>query len=806
MNDHAQTTDEIRASFAAGYDLERELLGGGMSRVFLATERALGRQVVIKVLPPELAAGVNRERFRREVQLAAQLQHPHVVPLYAAGEHGEILYYTMPFIEGESLKHALQAKRRFTAKEVAGIMHDVVDALGYAHARGVIHRDIKPGNVLLSGKHAVVTDFGVAKAISASMPAVGMTTSGMAIGTPAYMAPEQLAGDPAADHRVDLYAVGLLAYELLTGEMPFAGNSPQETMAAQLTRIPEPISKIRRDVPPALSAIIMRCLEKRPEARWQTAAELMHELDALTMSSGEFGAAGGSRRPWVLVGTAAVVLGAVAVWQQTRQQTAAPTATPRDTVTMSPAGPLLTRAESLMIAKAVEASMARQSAARRPDDSAAAMRAQTSNSARGATLTGDALKRMADSIRNEIQRAVFDSLARVQQSAQARDRGFDAGGRRGNIPPPDGRGAPPRGANRIFVENSGAPQPQRMIGLTPELDSVFRVIEQTGRAMSARVNALDATMFAKRAAALGPARRVVVTEPRYTSRTLEATRLVGSALADSIRRAIAISKRFLVVPADSVAAALQKTRTVDDLAVMLNADVFTSLTVFPVGTDSVRWQLTMRDLTAHGAYALRSWQTGNTAARDGIAGLDTLLARTTAQLNEMDRAPRKPPPDDAPGGPLAKEAFEARAATMGPARRLIVWTHPSDRGRPEVEAAGNIVSDVLRKSMSANPRYVVVSADETLNALAKTRQRDEVARMVRADLMVTIRGTVQRDSLAFTVTAWDLAAHPAYEQRTASAGRVPLNRPTANADSLAKVTARALDVIDRAPRRGPTPQ
>ena len=233
---HQHSTDEIRASFAAGYDLERELLGGGMSRVFLATERALGRRVVIKVLPPDLAAGVNRERFRREVQLAAQLQHPHIVPLYAAGSQGDLLYYTMPYIEGESLKHALQERKRFAPREVMRILHDVVDALGYAHARGVIHRDIKPGNVLMSGRHAVVTDFGVAKAISASMPAAGMTMSGMVVGSPAYMAPEQLAGDPAADHRVALYAAGLLAYELLTGHTPFESSSPQETMAAQLTR------------------------------------------------------------------------------------------------------------------------------------------------------------------------------------------------------------------------------------------------------------------------------------------------------------------------------------------------------------------------------------------------------------------------------------------------------------------------------------------------------------------------------------------------------------------------------------------
>src|SRR6185295_18982631 len=183
----------------------------------------------------------------------------------------------------------------FSPREVVRILHDVVDALGYAHERGVIHRDIKPGNVLRSGSHAVVTDFGVAKAISAAMPAVGMTTSGMAIGTPAYMAPEQLAGDPAADARMDLYAVGLLAYELLSGEMPFAGTSPQETLAAQLTRTPPPLDKVRSDVPPALSAIIMRCLAKRPEDRPQRATELLAALDAIQGGSGEFVAAGSRR-------------------------------------------------------------------------------------------------------------------------------------------------------------------------------------------------------------------------------------------------------------------------------------------------------------------------------------------------------------------------------------------------------------------------------------------------------------------------------------------------------------------------------
>ncbi len=263
------------------YTLERELGGGGMSRVFVATEHALGRLVVVKVLPPDLAAGVNNERFRREIQLAAQLQHPLVVPLLTAGERGDLLWFTMPFIEGESLRVMLDRRGKLPVREVLRILHDVVDALAYAHGRGVVHRDIKPGNILMSGSHAVVTDFGVAKALSVAIPIAGHTTSGMAIGTPAYMAPEQLAADPAADHRVDIYAIGLLAYELLTGTAPFSGSSPQATLAAQLTVRPTAPHITQPDIPQPLSNVIMQCLEKDADRRPQTAALLLEQIDQL---------------------------------------------------------------------------------------------------------------------------------------------------------------------------------------------------------------------------------------------------------------------------------------------------------------------------------------------------------------------------------------------------------------------------------------------------------------------------------------------------------------------------------------------
>lgn len=252
-----------------------------MSRVFVGTERALNRTVVVKVLTPDLAADVNRERFRREIMLAAQLQHPHIVPVLSAGEDGDLLWYTMPFVEGESLREEIRAGRRLAVREVTRVLHDVLDALDYAHARKVIHRDIKPGNILKHRSHSLVTDFGVAKALSASMPHSGTTSAGMAIGTPAYMAPEQLAADPRADHRVDLYAVGLLAYELLTGTQPFAASSPQETLAAQLTRMPTPLTEVRPDLPPPLSGLITRLLAKSPDERPATAAAALEELDAL---------------------------------------------------------------------------------------------------------------------------------------------------------------------------------------------------------------------------------------------------------------------------------------------------------------------------------------------------------------------------------------------------------------------------------------------------------------------------------------------------------------------------------------------
>jgi serine/threonine-protein kinase len=341
MSDFQQ---RLQQALGDDYAIERELGGAGMSRVFVATERSLQRRVVVKVLPSDLAAGVNGERFRREIQLAAQLQHPHIVPLLAAGEQDDLLWYTMPFIEGESLRVALLRHGRMSARDVVRILHDVVDALAYAHARGVVHRDIKPGNILTSGMHAMVTDFGVAKALSASIPVHdGGTTAGMAIGTPAYMAPEQLAADPAADHRVDIYATGLLAYELLTGASPFGGQSPQATLAAQLTQMPEPPHRTLPDVPEALSAIIMRCLEKDASRRFATASDLLAALEALPpMPSGATAARRPSAVPrWPVAAGLLVALAsaAFAVTHRTRTAGVADGAAAGGTITPRDAGP-----------------------------------------------------------------------------------------------------------------------------------------------------------------------------------------------------------------------------------------------------------------------------------------------------------------------------------------------------------------------------------------------------------------------------------------------------------------------------------
>ncbi|MCC7051947.1 MAG: protein kinase [Gemmatimonadaceae bacterium] len=274
----ASFQEHLELALGDEYRVVRELGGGGMSRVFLAVEVALGRNVVIKVLTPELAAGVNRERFRREVQLAAGLQHPMIVPLLTAGEAEGLLWYTMPFVEGESLRERIQ-RGPMSGREALPILVDIARALGAAHRKNIVHRDIKPGNILLHEQHAVVADFGVAKALTAAVAgSTGLTTSGLAVGTPAYMSPEQAAGDATVDARADIYALGCVAYEMLSGKPPFVDPSAARTLVAQVSQAPVPLPQVA-PVKAGMAAVIMRCLEKDPALRWPTADALAEAFE-----------------------------------------------------------------------------------------------------------------------------------------------------------------------------------------------------------------------------------------------------------------------------------------------------------------------------------------------------------------------------------------------------------------------------------------------------------------------------------------------------------------------------------------------
>ena len=275
---------QLQETLGTTYVLERELGGGGMSRVFVANETRLNRKVVIKVLSPELAAGVNVERFEREIQLAASLQQANIVPIISAGDTKGYPYYTMPLVEGKSLRARLSEEGALPISTVVGVLRDVARALAYSHERSIVHRDIKPDNVLLSGGTAVVTDFGIAKAISAArtdQESGTLTQLGTSLGTPAYMSPEQAAGDPLVDHRADIYSLGCMAYELLTGKPPFADRAPARMLAAHISEMPVQVAALRPDVPPALDQLVMRCLEKDPALRPQSGNEVAQTLESI---------------------------------------------------------------------------------------------------------------------------------------------------------------------------------------------------------------------------------------------------------------------------------------------------------------------------------------------------------------------------------------------------------------------------------------------------------------------------------------------------------------------------------------------
>jgi TolB-like protein/tRNA A-37 threonylcarbamoyl transferase component Bud32 len=277
--------DAVQKAFAGRYEIERELGSGGMATVYLARDLKHDRKVAIKILRPELAAALGPDRFPREIRIVAQLQHPHVLPLHDSGETAGFLYYVMPFVDGESLRAKLDREGQLPVHDAVKILREVADALAYAHGQGVLHRDIKPDNVMLSGRHALVMDFGVAKAVS-SAGAEKLTTVGVAVGTPTYMSPEQATGAEHIDQRSDVYALGVLGYEMLTGSPPFTGKTPQAILSAHVMEPAPDVTQGRPTVPAAVADLIRRCLEKNPADRWQNAEEILHQLEAIATPSG----------------------------------------------------------------------------------------------------------------------------------------------------------------------------------------------------------------------------------------------------------------------------------------------------------------------------------------------------------------------------------------------------------------------------------------------------------------------------------------------------------------------------------------
>ena len=279
--------DQLQTTLGTAYQVERELAPGGMSRLFLATERALDRKVVVKLLPPEFATEHGAQRFQREMLVTAKLQHAHILPVLTAGARDGLLYYVTPYVAGDSLRNRIATQGALPINEVIGLMREVAEALAFAHARSVVHRDLKPDNIFLQHGHAILADFGIAMAVEKATrgtPTERLTRTGLGLGTPGYMSPEQLAGDPNVDARTDIYAMGIVGYEMLSGHPPFPGRSPAKVIVAHMTEEPEPVTTYRADAPPLLSELIRGCLQKDPGDRWQTVEELMSPLEELAVS------------------------------------------------------------------------------------------------------------------------------------------------------------------------------------------------------------------------------------------------------------------------------------------------------------------------------------------------------------------------------------------------------------------------------------------------------------------------------------------------------------------------------------------
>jgi len=307
----------LEEALKARYEIQRELGHGGMATVYLARDIKHDRVVAIKVLRRELTAALGAERFHREISIAAQLRHPNILTLIDSGEAGGLLYYVMPFVNGESLRDRLSRSGALPVSEAMRILREVVDALVHAHKHGMIHRDIKPENVMIEERHALVVDFGVAKAMSGAASTGNLTTVGVSLGTPQYMSPEQAAGE-TVDHRTDIYAAGLLAYEMIAGKPPFAGTT-QQLMSAHVITTPQPLREVAPTCPPAISRIVMKCVEKKPSDRYQTAEELLTALEQLATPEKSFagvfargGLVGNPMRLAIAVGVALIVAAGIA--------------------------------------------------------------------------------------------------------------------------------------------------------------------------------------------------------------------------------------------------------------------------------------------------------------------------------------------------------------------------------------------------------------------------------------------------------------------------------------------------------------
>ncbi|MDZ4675495.1 MAG: serine/threonine-protein kinase, partial [Gemmatimonadota bacterium] len=268
---------ELVAALRDRYRIERELGAGGMATVYLAQDLKHERPVAIKVLRPELARAIGAERFLREIATTANLRHPHILPLYDSGEAADLLFYVMPYVEGESLRDRLERDRQLPLDDALQIAREVADALSYAHARGVVHRDIKPENILLEGKHAVVADFGIAKAVDAAGGGQ-LTETGMAVGTPAYMSPEQAAGGQDLDGRSDLYALACVLYEMLAGQPPFTGPTAESLVRQHIMVDAPPVTNLRPAVPASVAAALQRALAKTPADRFNPVAQFSEAI------------------------------------------------------------------------------------------------------------------------------------------------------------------------------------------------------------------------------------------------------------------------------------------------------------------------------------------------------------------------------------------------------------------------------------------------------------------------------------------------------------------------------------------------